>query len=288
MGLGTTPKAGKSRHAGHGVYGLHAAHRQGRGIAIAPGLARNLLRGRWLLITLLILIAAGVMVRLGLWQLGRLEGRRAANAVIARQLQLPPLTLDGAALATADPSALVFRRVSVRGTWDYDHEVELRYRTYDGQAGVHILTPLRIAGAERALLVDRGWIPYQQAGPEGRRAYRQGDSAEITGLVYESQAQMSASAEPGVFSQVDLPAIGAQVPYPLAGFWVRRLPGASNSILPLAEGLPDLDDGPHLGYLIQWWAFAATLLITYVIFANQAMLRERSKRAGRQQADIVP
>ena len=32
------------------------------------------------------------------------------------------------------------------------------------------------------------------------------------------------------------------------------------------------------------WAFAATLLVTYLVFANQTMLRERRKRAeGRGQ-----
>jgi surfeit locus 1 family protein len=281
LGIGTTPKSNRARRA---VYGAGLTQRRRGGIAVAPGLLRNLLRGRWLVITIVVLLAAGVMVRLGIWQMSRLQGRRAANVAITRQINAPPLLLDVRTATTIDPATLIFRRVTVRGTWDYAHEVELRYRSFDGQAGIHVLTPLRIAGGDTVVLVDRGWIPYQDTGPEGRRAYQQGESASIEGLVYESHAQSSASSEPGVFSQIDVPAIGAQLPYPLVSYWVQRLPSGDNQTPPRSEGPPPLDDGSHLGYMIQWWAFAATLLVTYLVFANQTMLRERRKRAeGRGQ-----
>jgi surfeit locus 1 family protein len=254
-------------------------------IVLIPGFALRLVRGRWLVITLVVLLAAGVMIRLGFWQKSRLEGRRAANAEISRQLAAPVLTLDGATLATVDPASIPFRRVVVRGTWDYDHEVELRYRSFDGQPGVHLLTPLHIDGSDRAVLVDRGWVPFDQAGPQGRAQFQQGAAGEIQGLVYASVHQDGAPTSTGgdrldAFSQVDLAAIGAQEPFPLAPFWVRRLPTGDNVAPPRSEGLPELGNGPHLAYMIQWWAFAATLLITYVIFANQMMWREQRRRKG--------
>jgi surfeit locus 1 family protein len=256
-------------------------------MAVAPNLLRNLVRGRWLVATIVVLLAAGVMVRLGIWQMNRLQGRRAANAAITRQINAPPLLLDAQTAAASDAATLAFRRVTVRGTWDYAHEVELRYRSFDGQAGIHILTPLRINGGDTVVLVDRGWVPYQDAGPEGRRAYQQGESASIEGLVNESHSAPGDTSGPGVFSQIDIPAIGAQLPYSLLPYWVQRLPSGDNLTPPRSEGPPALDDGSHLGYMIQWWAFAATLLVTYLIFANQSMLRGRRKRAeGRgQRAD---
>lgn len=262
-----------------------AGRRKRAEIVLIRGLGWRLLRGRWLVITLVVLLAAGVMVRLGFWQKSRLDGRRAANAAISRQLAAPILTLDGAALATVDPASLIFRRVLVRGTWDYDHEVELRYRSFDGQPGIHLLTPLRIDGSDRAILVDRGWVPFDQAGPQGRTQFRQGATGEVEGLVYESIHQDGAPTSSGgdrldAFSQVDVAAIGAQEAVPLVSFWVRRLPSGDNITPPRAEGLPDLSNGTHLAYMIQWWAFAATLLITYVIFANQMMWREQKRRKG--------
>ena len=261
------------------------ARRRKAEIVLVPGLLWRLLRGRWLAVTLVVLLAAGVMIWLGFWQKGRLDGRREANAAITRQINAPPLTLDGATVTSADPASLTFRRVIVRGTWDYDHEVELRYRSYDGQPGVHLLTPLRVAGSDRAVLVDRGWIPFEQGGPEGRRAFRQGANGEVQGLVYESIPEGGPLTSTGgerldAATQVDLAAIGAQVPYPLASFWVRRLPVGDNRTPPRAEGTPDLGDGTHLAYMIQWWAFAATLLATYIIFANQLMQRQRQRHSG--------
>ncbi len=278
MGIGTTPKANPGRHSGHSA----RARRRGNSFALAPGFWRNLVRGRWLIATLIVLLAIGVMVRLGVWQLDRLQGRRAANAAIERQISAPPLPLDSRTAATIDPASLTFRRVSLRGTWDYAHEVELRYRSYDGQAGIHLLTPLRLDGGDTYVLVDRGWVPYQQANPEGRSAYRQGERAAIDGLVYESHSQSDPSVEPGIFSQIDLPAIGAQMPYPLAPYWILRLPSGDNLTPPRSEGPPDLSNGSHFAYMIQWWAFAATLLVTYLIFANQSMRRstKSTKRAG--------
>lgn len=273
LGLSTTPKMTPVRRS------MSGGRRKRRGgPTIAPDLWRSFFRGRWLIATVLVLIAVGVMVRLGVWQLHRLEGRRAANAVIARQLSEPPIAIDAQTAGTVDPNILSFRRVSLRGDWDYAHEMELRYRSYDGQAGIHLLTPLRLTGSDTYVLVDRGWIPYQQAGPTGRQPYDSGAGGAIEGLIYASIAQPSRSTDPGVFSQVDLGAIGAQLPYPIQPYWVQRLPAGTNETPPISEGLPDLSDGSHLGYMLQWWAFALTLLITYVFFVNQTLLRRDKKK----------
>ena len=266
---------------------LPAARRRRAELILVPGLGWRLLRGRWLAVTLLVLVAAGVMIGLGLWQKGRLDGRRTANAAIAQQMALPPLTLDDATVAAADPDSLTFRRVNVRGTWDYEHEIELRYRSFDGQPGVHLLTPLRIDGSDRVVLVDRGWVPFTQAGLEARQQFRQGETGNIQGLVYASIPQEGPLTSTGgdrldATSQVDLAAIREQLPYPIASFWVRRLPTSDNLTLPRAEEAPDLSNGSHLGYMLQWWAFAATLLITYVFFANHMMRREQNHRRGGQ------
>lgn len=276
MGIGTTPRP---RGARRGTYGATRG-RRGGGFAVAPHFWRRLFSGRWLIATIVVLLAIGVMVRLGVWQLDRLQGRRAANAAITQQLAAPPLALDGQTARTTDAAALTFRRVSLRGTWDYAHEIELRYRSFDGQAGIHLLTPLRIEGSDAAVLVDRGWVPYQQSGADNRQIYQQGDRAVIEGLVYASIPQETPSSEPGTVSQIDLAAVGAQTPYALLPFWVQRLPASAGEPLPRSEGMPDLSDGTHFAYMIQWWAFAATLLITYLLFANQTM--RRADRNGRR------
>jgi surfeit locus 1 family protein len=253
------------------------------GIVVAPRLFRTMVRGRWLIITMLVLVACAVMVRLAFWQLSRLDGRRAANAVIATRMHAPPLYLTGQTLTGVRPDDLIFRQVEARGTWDYANEVELRYRSFDGQPGAHVLTPLHLADGSGTVLVDRGWIPLVDLDGDKRVIYQTdaGQTVAVEGLIYQSQPQTTAPAKTqgrqDFFMAVDVPAIGQQLPYLILPVYIRRLPTGDNTTPPLAEGFPELDDGPHLDYAIQWFAFTAILLITYVLFVNYTLLRNRRR-----------
>jgi hypothetical protein len=72
---------------------------------------------RWILATLLVIAAMAVMVRLGIWQLDRLEKRRIFNARVLAQVNQPPLLLTGQAL-DADLASMEYRPVIVEGEYD--------------------------------------------------------------------------------------------------------------------------------------------------------------------------
>ena len=236
------------------------------------GRARTLVRGRRLALTLLVLLAAGVMVGLGFWQFGRLTTRRAINATIEQRRAQPPITLDA---NTADPATIAERQVTVSGTWDYAGEVVLRNRAYEELTGVHLLTPLRIDGSDRAILVDRGWIPYTEADPDKRRAYQKPERGTVQGLAHESRPPSgtppdnSPAARQDAWFNADVTSIQRQVPYPLLTVWVEQAAVLGRAELPIPDPNLALDDGPHLGYTIQWWGFAAILLAGYVVVMTQ-------------------
>lgn len=266
-----------------------AGRRRRRGSAPAAArILRTITHGRWLPLTIVVLATAVALASLGFWQWGRLIGRRAANEAIARQLAAPPLALTAENAAGLDPADLTFRRVTVRGRWDYANEVSIRFRSLDGQAGVQVLTPLRVAGGERAVLVDRGWIPYQFAEPERRRQFQAAGEGEIeiTGLVQQSQTKgppaVVGGQDPGradAWQRVDLTNLQRQLPYPLLPFWIERLPAPGEATaLPRAKGLPEQGDGPHLSYALQWWAFTAILIVGYLAAANGASRRQHPRR----------
>src|SRR5665213_3052490 len=85
---------------------------------------------------------------LGFWQLRRLAQRRAQNAEVVARLADPPVPVDR---LTHDSAALHYRRVTLRGAYDYAHEIKIADRTRDGSPGVNIITPLRIAGSDTAV-----------------------------------------------------------------------------------------------------------------------------------------
>ncbi len=241
-------------------------------------LTESTFRGRWLIATLAVLALCALFLRLSGWQLRRLEDRRAANALLLARMEQPALMLDGRAL---DPETADLRRAVVRGTFDYSQEIVLRNRTYNELPGVHVIVPLRITGAAAgaAILVDRGWIPYELAGPEQRVQFQDAaGQVEVRGLLRRSQSRRSSAspADPPLeagqsrldaWHRVDIPRIQEQIPYPLAAVFLEEEPAAAGSSRRFPRPVPqvELSEGSHLFYAIQWASFAAILLVGYVV-----------------------
>ena len=249
------------------------------------------LRGHWLPLTVVVVLAVAGMVALGFWQIGRLQGRRAANAQIVARLGQPPLSLDGRDL---DPEAAQLRRATVRGAFDFSQEIVLRNRAFDGTAGIHVLVPLRIAGTETAILVDRGWLPFELSSAEQRAAFREPAGAvTVSGVLRRSQARPSsfAPADPPLgpdrprldaWFRVDLPAIQRQMPYPLLPvFLEEETPaGAAPRWLPRTHPDLQLHEGSHLFYAVQWFGFALLLPLGYAFFFVTRRKTARADTAG--------
>src|SRR5678816_3660040 len=101
------------------------------------------------------IVLAAICVRLGFWQLHRRTERRARNALIMSRLD--SAAVDATRLPH-DTATARFRRASVTGVADYEHELIYAARTYKGSPGVNLLTPVRIPGRDTAILVNRGWV----------------------------------------------------------------------------------------------------------------------------------
>jgi surfeit locus 1 family protein len=251
------------------------------------------LRGRWLPLTILIVLLVALFLRLGTWQLARRAERLAANAEIIARTEQPPLAVTGELL---NPDEANLRRATVRGVYDYSQEMILRNRTWNDYPGVHVLVPLKISGSEAggpptAILVDRGWIPYESAAPERRAEFHnaQGE-VEVHGILRQSQERRgpvspedpipSPEQRVDAWHRVDLPKIRQQLPYPLQTLYLEEdvAPGETPRLFP--KPLPEisLDEGSHLLYALQWFSFAAIALIGYAALYRQVTRQPRRTR----------
>ncbi|MGH7553095.1 MAG: SURF1 family protein [Longimicrobiales bacterium] len=217
--------------------------------------------------TLLVLFVAVVCVRLGFWQLDRLEQRRARNAAMASRLEEPVIPLA----SSADTAGLMFRRVHVRGELDHTRSIVYPGRSHRGSPGVHLLTPL-LLGDGSAVLVNRGWVASAD-GASIDLAVLSLDALEGDGIVLplpgaDRKTASAAGPASGAFQRVwflvDPVALQRQFPYRLASVEVRLLPDSSVTPPPLRVPPPALDEGPHMGYALQWFSFAAIALIGWV------------------------
>lgn len=257
---------------------------------------------RYILVTLLVIAAMAVMARLGVWQLERRQQRIAANADLVAKLEAAPISLNEAAAAALwplpeDRKAVRNLRAVAAGQYDFDRQLLLVQQNYDGMAGAHLVVPLVLNDAGQAVLVDRGWVPYEEVS-SGR--WQQHDDPRgpvtISGRVQPSQILPNQTANPASagaqeakseWHRIDIDAIQGQMPYPLLPIYLLEAPGPEgNARLPYRiEPEVDLSEGPHMGYALQWFAFAIVAGVVYV-----AALRSRLRKApdAETPADAAP
>lgn len=225
---------------------------------------------RWWWSTLIVIAGMLFLGRLGIWQLDRLEERRAENALLEAQFYSEQVDLNGV-LSIDDPEALVDRQAVVDGRFDYSGQIVLLEQSLGGRPGVHLVTPLLIEGKDEAILVDRGWIPAGEVAQGSLERFDEQGERPVEGVLKGSQT-LSGGRE-SIFEagqvewyRIDIGAIESQLEYDLLPVYLLQMPGEEFSdTLPLREAFAlDLSDGPHLGYAIQWFLFALILGIGYV------------------------
>ena len=225
-------------------------------------------RARDYVLIVLSVLFVGLTTSLGFWQLRRRIQRLAQNAEVVSRLADPPVPVRQ---LTHDSAALHYRRVYLNGRYDYSRQLKIVYRSRDGSPGINIVTPLRIAGTDTAVLVNRGWV----YAPDGRTVdlsrWREADSLADTG--YARPLFRAFSGPPGLpgrpdsYRWLDLGALRSRLPYPVYPF-VIVLEGNpdSHGKIPPRIPPPPLDEGPHLSYAIQWFSFAIIAVVGMYFF----------------------
>lgn len=252
---------------------------------------KTLFTRKYILMTLLVLAAMAVMARLGVWQLDRRQQRIARNADLVAKLDAAPLSLNEAAQAaqwplSEDRNAVRNTRASATGQFDFARQVVLVQQNYQDQPGGHVVTPLVLDGSGKAILVDRGWVPAADV-ESGRWAQYTAETGQqtATGFLQPSQILFGKAAEQAApetpkaeWFRIDIAGIQKQMPYELLPVFLLQSPGpGSAASLPYRiEPDVDLSEGPHMGYALQWFAFA---LIAGIVYVGVVRSREQKAKA---------
>lgn len=229
--------------------------------------------------TLAVAVLLPLLLGLGFWQLDRADQKRVIEADFAagERLAVSPSPAEFEALSP-------YRRVSLRGQFDGSRQFLLDNMTDGGAAGYHVLTPFRPEGWDRWVMVNRGWLrkDFTDTRPP---------DIQVDGMQRELLGRVARLPRPGIILEGEergdshWPRV---VQFPSMGSLSEALgqPFAARAIL-LDSDAPDgflrrwapVSMGPerHLGYAVQWFALAATLLVIYFVVNWKRIEHDRTE-----------
>lgn len=228
--------------------------------------------------SLLALILIAGCIWAAQWQYHRGVDRHQRNNQIEARADLPAITI---ADARADAPSYEWRAIKSTGEFDSSRQILLRNRYFEGKYGFEVLTAFNDQSGDE-FWVDRGWVqagasatiaPELPALPsgtitiEGRlrldRSLPQGKffaipSAGKGGLISEANAQ-SSNVESGINST----------------FYIDLLGGNRPELTPsVPAALPELSDGPHFAYALQWIIFGGLVVYGRFLIRREVLTRE--------------
>lgn len=217
-------------------------------------------------------VSAALFVRLGIWQLGRLHERRARNAMAAEAGRTSPVDLNIPGVRR--DSTLADRPVLVRGEYDRTHEIVLRNHVLRDTPGIWLVTPLRIAGSDSALLVNRGFVPAADAITADLDSLDEPGTITVRGRAgpFPSSSDSGEPLSRGgrvSWKRLDLEALRQVLPYPVLAVSILQTPDTALPRHPIRLQPAPLDDGPHLSYAVQWFSFALIGLVGGILLARK-------------------
>jgi len=232
---------------------------------------------KWLPATLFVLLGTALCIRLGIWQLDRLDQRRAFNAQVVSMRAAELLDLNKE--VPDDISSMEWRAVTVSGEYDFEDQVALRNQYNGSEYGYHLITPLLFNGT--AVLVDRGFIPADgNSAPADWRKYDENGTVTVTGQIRLGNPKPALGGmadtlpENGdplfVWNNLNLMQIAAQLKFPILNVYIQPNVEISDTIPPIPyQPVVEITEGPHFGYALQWFSFAMILFFGYPFFLRK-------------------
>jgi surfeit locus 1 family protein len=244
------------------------------------------------LVTFSLFMAAtlALLIGLGVWQLQRLEWKEGLIAKIEARTKAPPVPLAEAVRRAGAGEDVSYLRVRAEGSFEHAHELYL-YALSDGEAGWHVITPLKTE-AGGTVLVDRGFVPGDKQDPAARAEGQIAGPVSIVGLarMKQAQAMFDPDNEPGAnrWFWRDLDAMIAAEGFErseVAPFLLEAERGDVPGGWPRGGETQLAIRNDHLQYALTWFLLAFCLVVVYGVYLRG---RLRAQQAASQVAGKGP
>lgn len=169
------------------------------------------------------------------------------------------------------------RKVSLKGRYDFEHQIYIQNRKNADGPGGYLLTPMKIAGSDYYLFVNRGFIPFDDREVENWGKYQLVEEEEITAVVQKPKAPKASFGPQNPelnqgqlvrhWSYEEISKLAKQVPYPLIdSIYLARLGPKSEAKYPEVAMTIQVPPSTHFGYTIEWALLGLlTLALTVIL-----------------------
>ena len=239
---------------------------------------RFALTPKWLAfhaLTWVILVPA--FIGLGQWQRDLWRDRADSQGIVLRELAAKPVQVE-----SVDPAGHFvaqrqqFTMVAATGRYDTAHQFMVPDRSQNENPGWYVVTPLVLSDGT-AVLVNQGWVSEQSSGgptahppfppvPSGTVTAvgsLQPDETTATTRITDDTASLPTD-EIALISKADA---ADRLPYRvLDGSIQLKSSTPANTAANAAQMIPNpsYDNTMYIAYMIQWWAFAVIMPITWL------------------------
>ena len=226
-----------------------------------------------LLTSVLTLIFLSLFISLGFWQLDRAEYKRNLYNDFENRQSAVAINLDQDNNSNLEKKELIWRHVNAKGEFLEQYQILLDNQVYDTHAGYFVYTPFKIANSDSYVLVNRGWLRAdadRSVSPKIEMTKGmvliKGAVKETpkTGLLLKELPPEKVNETTYRVQRIDLEEISALTKVNLLPYIVRLEPESDNGYTRKWR-LPGSDESMHNGYAFQWFAFAAALVIIYLL-----------------------
>lgn len=246
---------------------------------------RFLLSPRWIGLTLACILIIPAFQALAEWQWRRLDQRHEYNQVIQSQISKDPITISQLVLRDSDPLVLAdeatWRTVELTGTWIAQSQVLVRKQSLESNTGLWVVTPLLLSDGTIAM-VNRGWTPAANSAKESPVIEQLPTGViEVLGRIRATTPRTKSAPTDLPTGQVDriipleIYASDLTVSNSYVEMTASRPQSRSAEIRELPA--PQVTEGNHRSYAIQWSFFEFLTVIGWVVLVRNEVIEQRKK-----------